>query len=328
MYDYKVVAHEAIELGSFMKNVFLTPNIQLTQVLIYMVKGEKYFVLTDDKGWFTTFTRKGEFRSRFYSMFPKIDSLSKHSISLIYTAGSKVGFIKFSESHVGALYCDVGDEKATRVSLDYNNGGIIYVSTQSGNILVFEAKNLLVRPEFVECNYKGKLKTGIAEALHKPFEMRALKGSLLMQAHTGELRLYHSSNMAELLDDDQALPHTYIPHFLETQEESKIASIVPYIPETRTQSGNYILLQVPGHPERLALYECLIPHVRPEAMTDWFNFRFPMFIVAFALVIGYQVYKRKFGKTAGDDEGDLVKKLGGRGPDGKKMTKGMKDELK
>ena len=57
--------------------------------------------------------------------------------------------------------------------------------------------------------------------------------------------------------------------------------------EAKSFNGNYLLLRVPGDKHRVLLFECLIPYVKPSSAADWLNFKFPMFFVAFFLVLIY-----------------------------------------
>ena len=92
----------------FKQNYGSEEPINIDHLLIYMSKGDKFFVLADSKGFFYTFKRDGTLLSRFYSGFKKISSIGKHYVNIFFTSENKIGFIKLSESKVGSIICDGG----------------------------------------------------------------------------------------------------------------------------------------------------------------------------------------------------------------------------
>ena len=69
-------------------------------------------------------------------------------------------------------------------------------------------------------------------------------------------------------------------------------------------SSNLILARVPGSLGHLALYECIQPYVKPDAFFDSTtinNFKVPLFMMAFAFVIFYQVRKNRRDREAQED---------------------------
>jgi hypothetical protein len=73
-----------------------------------MSKGEKYFLISDNKGYFYTYRRDGTFRSKFYSGFTEIRNIVKHFVNVLFTANNKIGFVKLAENTVANIYCDAG----------------------------------------------------------------------------------------------------------------------------------------------------------------------------------------------------------------------------
>ena len=96
--------------------------------------------------------------------------------------------------------------------------------------------------------------------------------------------------------------------------------------DARTASGNYLLLRIPGDPNRIVLYECLIPYLKPDTSWDFLNFKFPMFFVAFFIVFIYQYCYKKKG-SGGGEEADGSGLFSGIGPGGKKLTPKAKKDL-
>jgi hypothetical protein len=67
------------------------------------------------------------------------------------------------------------------------------------------------------------------------------------------------------------------------------------------------MLVVKSNDNTVTLFECLSPYLKQESFLDSFNFKFPMFIIAFILVVGYQIYKNKFNnKSSIADDGSLL----------------------
>jgi hypothetical protein len=61
----------------------------------------------------------------------------------------------------------------------------------------------------------------------------------------------------------------------------------PKMAETRVYNGNLILVRVPGFKNKIVLYECLIPYTKTDSFFDDYNMKFPMFLIAFGVVIVY-----------------------------------------
>ena len=63
----------------------MDPINYFKEFLIYVSKGEKFFVFADSLGYFTILKRDGGFRSRFYSGSSEILNLAKLSVNVIYS---------------------------------------------------------------------------------------------------------------------------------------------------------------------------------------------------------------------------------------------------
>lgn len=75
-----------------------------------------------------------------------------------------------------------------------------------------------------------------------------------------------------------------------------------------------MLVRVPGHQNKLMMFECLAPYIRYDS-SDGLNFKFPMFIVAIIVVIVYQMYKKKKDvMSVKEDDGNLVKAFSKKKP--------------
>ena len=72
------------------------------------------------------------------------------------------------------------------------------------------------------------------------------------------------------------------------------------------------MVKVPNEPRKIALYDCLVPYIKVDSIFNDFNFKFPMFLIAFAVVIVYQIYKKKKPNNI-DDDGSLAAQFAKRG---------------
>jgi hypothetical protein len=81
---------------------------EFNKFIIYVSKGEKFFILSDSLGYFTILRKDGSFRSRFSSGAKQIKSINRFSLNVIYTTPHKVGFLRFLEATPGSITCDAG----------------------------------------------------------------------------------------------------------------------------------------------------------------------------------------------------------------------------
>lgn len=64
---------------------------------------------------------------------------------------NRIGFIQFNENRIGSNFCEAGRANITKVDVDQNNANILYASTETGDIIMFEASYVLNRPDKVDC---------------------------------------------------------------------------------------------------------------------------------------------------------------------------------
>ena len=79
-------------------------------MLVFVSKGEKFFIFADSHGFFTIVKRDGGFRSRFSSGSQHIINMDRMGLNVIYSTPHTVGFIKFLDSTAGSILCDVGKQ--------------------------------------------------------------------------------------------------------------------------------------------------------------------------------------------------------------------------
>ena len=78
----------------------------------------------------------------------------------------------------------------------------------------------------------------------------------------------------------------FTPKAVEQLGDENATLIDLNIAETKTPNGNLLLTRLPGSNNRLMMFEYLQPYVRPDTSYDY-NLKFPMFIVAFVVVVIY-----------------------------------------
>eukprot|EP00347_Sterkiella_histriomuscorum_P013654 403363885 len=290
---------------------YLEPQNSFKEFLIYVSKGEKFFIFIDSYGYFTILKRDGAFRSRFPSGSKDINNLAKLSVNVIYSTDQKIGFVKFLDSSAGSIMCDAGrNYELIGAELDQTLAGIIYAGTKEGEILVFESHSIVHRLDAIECKIIGRLQTNIQQQMISQnktmhYDFKAIKGSLIIFSEDGQFEQINTTDIYQLITNPPAhnvMPFSYKPknlqnsgHFFSSQDNVKVA-------EARISHANILAVKVPGRDNQIVLYECLAPQVKHESIFDNFNFKFPMFMVAFLLVVGYQFYKRKSSNNSYETE--------------------------
>lgn len=133
------------------------------------------------------------------------------------------------------------------------------------------------------------------------YHMRSVKGSLVLYTEEGTFEYLPTTDLRALITSPQ-------PYVFQAKSLSG-GSVDPFLIQTRITHANVIAVRQ-HNSNRLAIFECLTPYIKQESILDGFSFKFPMFIVAFVVVIAYQVFKRK--SSGGTDEGDtsLAARLG------------------
>lgn len=131
----------------------------MKHIIIYMSRGDKYFLISDSHGYFHTFSRSTKFRSSFYSGFKDIRTVVKHFVNVLFTAENKLGFVKFTENQIGSIICDAGSYSILTATLDSMVTSLIYAATVEGDVLVFESFNNALRTDAVDCKLLGRFET-------------------------------------------------------------------------------------------------------------------------------------------------------------------------
>ncbi|CDW81154.1 UNKNOWN [Stylonychia lemnae] len=310
---------------------YVEPNNGFKEFLIYVSKGEKFFIFADSQGYFTILMRDGGFRSRFFSGSKLINNMAKHSVNVIYSNERRVGYIKFLDSSAGGVMCDAGlNRQIIGAYLDQTFSGIIYAGTKTGEILVFESHSVVHKIDAIECKIIGKLQTNLQQEMIRtnktiPYDFRAVKGSIILFSQDGVYEQINTTDIYSLIaahNQRGILPLRYQPRFqgdldIDFSSATKLA-------ETKITYANALAIRSPKNPNQLILYECLAPQVKHDSMFENFNFKFPMFIVAFLLVIGYQIYKRKNNSYETEEESGLL----GKFAKGKNLSAKAKNDLK
>lgn len=142
-------------------------------------------------------------------------------MNVLFTASNKIGFVKLSESTVASIMCDAGPYQITTAILDSMTTSIIYAATTTGEILVFESFNSLLKPESLECKLLGKTSTQIGNAYKQGliktnssdwlFDLKSLKGSILAYGKNGVFEIHNVSSTPQHFIENERAPVTYRP---------------------------------------------------------------------------------------------------------------------
>ena len=116
MYKYRLTASYCINLhdlvgrlsGRQANDSVVEDALEFEQVIVFMIKGEKYYVVSDSKGFLTTLHRGLRFRSRFKVSNEPIQHLMKQSTTILFTTGSQVKALLFNEGIVAPGTCNAG----------------------------------------------------------------------------------------------------------------------------------------------------------------------------------------------------------------------------
>lgn len=107
----------------------------------------------------------------FYARFPidlaneRAVGIKKHLTSVIIYSKSKIGFAKLLDKTVSPSFCEAGTSQIQTVAIDSaTNTGVLYASTNRGDILVFE---VVTKGEVTDCRVKGRVFTKL---FGEPFE--------------------------------------------------------------------------------------------------------------------------------------------------------------
>lgn len=182
----------------------------------------------------------------------------------------------------------------TNIVVDSNHNGFIYGATDAGEILMFKTEKLLQNPEMIKCSIQAKLKVHTSEHDTKQLKVVSLKNYLLAVKPDGNLEMYDMTKMNDFLLRPVGYPIKLALDNIKLSNDG-----VPDILSIKSFNGDLILIGVSpdANNNKVVLYEGLTPALQESKEYEMFNFKFPMFFIAFAVVLVFQFLNRKEGEN-------------------------------
>lgn len=143
----------------------------------------------------------------------------------------------------------------------------------------------MIRPDSYECKLSQIIRSSDAKSY---FDLRVMKNSLVIRDAQGKYTFHNRTKGVS----NRII--TYGP----TNNATLIVKDVAKLSDSKVSASlsSFLVARVPGTKDQLELIECMHPQLKSDSMFDgttFSNMRFPMFLIALAFVILYQVYQRK-----------------------------------
>ncbi|CAI2362433.1 unnamed protein product [Moneuplotes crassus] len=289
LYKYYVENSKCVNLNEFMN----TTNVNYNHIEFYMNRGIKYYILGDDQGYVNIIEKGLENRYRIYSGEDEIIQIVKHSLTLMIVNKHDIRFIKFFKREISSIRCHSGISELKSIVVDTNHNGFVYGISADGDILMFKTEKLVNNNvDNIKCNLQGKLKVNLPKDGGKEISLSSLTNYLIALKSDGNLEIFDMTN----INDFFANPISYSIK-LPFTTYSEILPSTPALRSIKSFNGNLFLVNflTPTN-SKLALYECLTPVKRETNEGELFNFKFPIFFIAFAVVLVFQFANRKEGE--------------------------------
>ena len=83
-------------------NETLGDDVKPKQMIFYMNRGEKYYILSDEKGYLSVFYRGLSLKARFYTGEDEIVQILKQSLTVMVVHKHDIRFVRFYRSSIGS----------------------------------------------------------------------------------------------------------------------------------------------------------------------------------------------------------------------------------
>lgn len=148
---FKVVNTGTINLKEktvqFLEGEEIGDDFDILEATPYFMKGNKYFIMVDNKGRIINLKDGKEIRNIFRLETSKITSIERHNLSILFSTENNLGFLKIFEQISDQVFCEIGTAKIIDVAGDYLKPSALYAITQEteGNstnnyLVIFEIK--------------------------------------------------------------------------------------------------------------------------------------------------------------------------------------------
>lgn len=269
-------------------------DVEFKKLESYMSRGEKYYVVSDSEGYLSIFERGLTFKYKIDTGEKEIVQMIKHSTTFIVVHKNDIRFPRFFKGSMATKRCHSGMSEITNIAVDSNNNGLIYAATVSGEIIIFKTERLLHNPDQISCQVQGKLKVHTSEKSVNQLTLYSLKNFLVAVKSDGKIEVFDVTNVSQFL----LKPIGYNIKLSYSHFNTNSIGL-PIVETIKTFNGDMLLFSVLNQEGKqiAVLYEWLTPVVYENKGFESMNFRFPMFIIAFFVVLAFQFFNKKEGEN-------------------------------
>ena len=273
-------------------------NVEWKMLEHYMNRGEKFYVIADSEGFINIFERGLTFKYKIDTGEKEIIQMIKHSTTFIIVHKNDIRFPRFFKGSMSTKRWHSGMSELTNIAVDSNHNGLIYGATVSGEIIIFKTERLLHNPDQISWHVQGKLKVHSTEKSISQLTVYSLKNLLVAVKSDGRIEVFDISNVSQFLLKP-------IGYNIKLSFSNYILNNIglPIVETIKTFNGDMLLFNVFNQEGKsiAVLYEWLTPVVIESKGFESMNFRFPMFIIAFLVVLAFQLFNKKNG-----EDGDFL----------------------
>ena len=295
-------------------------ELKIEKAISYIVKGNKYFMLIDQYGHAITIRSDLKLKNMFRLETPKVTSMKRHNVSLLFSTQNTVGFMKIFEEISDQVFWEGDTSKITQISGDMLSPNYIYtlgrdtVSDQSSlpqqtsntesvsNIVIFEIKQASNKMSAEECKIFGKLKL----KQNNPdtyFWMANLRGFLLVLSDDGFIEVFKTNDLSELITHQFSYRFNPFINLGTIDENTEVPNLNSNIREIKSLQGAYTLIRNPSTHKQIILSEFI--QLKQIENTNWLNSETVKYLlIGFA---GLWVIAWRWFRSAADNTSPLTR---------------------
>lgn len=232
-----------------------------------------------------------------------ITAITRHGAEVAFAVNQNVYFVNFmkpSRRHISTRMCDGAGSEIVSMTFDFISPSSLWVGTAAGDILLYSTRATSRQQQSARCRLMDKV-AGIGNAV----SVAALRGYLV--SLTGAtLQVHNSTDVASLglrwLFDHEVggSSQTGGPIPLPALSSMSVGSRM-----SATHQSLMAMASVGG--KTVDIHESLLPYHPDHYDIGWI--RGPLLAVAVAVVVGYQVLKRRGSSQAGPSVEEIAKTL-------------------
>jgi hypothetical protein len=252
-------------------------------------KGTKYFVVGDDAGRITMFTKNGTLHAvlkprnvRGYTGSTRtgIGSLQAHLGNVLYQSdGTSWGFIDVDRAELWALTCRRLEGRIHAATLDSQSSSRVHLADGDGTVWVASWD------ERRKCKVEHRFARGLARF---PLELAAVRGFLYVLDQSSpnytSMMALNLSHVGKSKDELLEVPSPVAWH-------RRIPRVQSWTVRSRYQQGD-LLGTLSENGRRIEVVELIMQVYTPPAPDNLSNFKLPVLAVAAVLMLCYQFSKK------------------------------------